>query len=465
MKHIINRIINGILKYFTSIKLAIVLLIILAAASILGTLIPQGRSLEEYAARYGTLSTLFFRLQLTSLYHSIWFLTLLGLFSLNIIVCTLERLSPKWRRATKPHIAVDPKSLLALKTNVRIKRNAPLADVQSEVTTHLAKARYKVRTETQGSRIAVLARKRIGGIFGSDVVHLGLLIILAGGILSGVTSIRDNIALKEGDVKPVPKADFEVRLDKFTTEYYPDGNVKAWKSDLTVLEKKTPVLSKTIAVNHPLTYKGYSFYQTSYGWNWDSPAVEIWAKSKSDPAYLKKMKLKVGERALLEDKGQTTIAVQRFLPDFVLGESNQPENRSDQPNNPAALIEGFRGAEKVFSGWIFANYPDFAQMHAANDKDKGAETDLAFELKKFEAGQYSVLEAAKDPGANLIWIGCALLMLGLGLAFYWPTWEIKAVLEESQGKTELIAGGVAAKSQEAFGAEFENIASALRRSK
>jgi len=456
-----------IIKFFTSIKLAIVLLIILAAASILGTLIPQGRSLEEYAARYGTLSTLFIRLQLTGLYHSIWYLALLGLFALNIIVCTLERLSPKWRRATKPHLVVDPKSLLALRANVRLKRNAPPADVQSEVTTLLAKARYKVRTERHGPRIALLARKRIGGIFGSDVVHLGLLIILAGGILSGVTSIRANIDLSEGDVKPVPKADFEVRLDKFTTEYYPDGSVKAWKSDLTVLEKKSPILSKTIAVNHPLTYKGYSFYQTSYGWNWDSPSVEIWAKSKSDPAFLKKMTLKVGERALLEDKAQTTIAVKGFFPDFVLGESKQPENRSDQPNNPAAVIEGFRGGEKIFYAYIFANpeFRDFAQMHAANEKDKGAETDLAFELKKFEAGQYSVLEAAKDPGANLIWIGCALLMLGLGLAFYWPTWEIKAVLEESQGKTELIAGGIAAKSREAFGAEFEKIASALRRSK
>jgi len=440
-------------------------LIILAAASILGTLIPQGRSLEEYAARYGTLSTLFIRLQLTGLYHSIWYLALLGLFALNIIVCTLERLSPKWRRATKPHLAVDPKSLAALKANIRLKRNAQVAEVQAEVTTLLAKARYKVRTETQGPRTSVLARKRIGGIFGSDIVHLGLLVIIAGGILSGVTSIRANLDLKEGDVKRVPKAGFEVRLDKFTTEYYPDGSVKAWKSDLTVLEKKTPVLSKTIAVNRPLTYKGYSFYQTSYGWNWDSPAVEIWAKSKSDPAYLKKMTLKVGERALLEDKGQTTIAVQRFLPDFVLGESNQPENRSDQPNNPAALIEGFRGADKIFSGWIFANYPDFAQMHAANEKDKSAESDLAFELKKFEAGQFSVLEAAKDPGANLIWIGCALLMLGLGLAFYWPTWEIKAVIEESQGKIELVAGGVAFKSREAFDADFENFASALRRTK
>jgi cytochrome c biogenesis protein len=453
------------IKFFTSIKLAIVLLIILVIISILGTFIPQGRSLEEYVARYGRLSGLFIRLELTGLYHSVWYFGLLGLFALNIIICTLTRLTPKLRRALKPHLTADPKSLSTLKTNARFKRSAPLADVQSELTKLLAAAHYKVKAAAQPSRISILARKRIGGIFGSDVVHIGLLIILAGGIVSGVGSIRDSLSLNVGDVKPVPKAEFEVRLDKFTTEYYPDGSVKAWKSDLTVLEQKKPVLTRTISVNHPLTYKGYSFYQTSYGWNWDSPAVEIWAKCKNDPTFLKKMKLKVGERVLLEDKAQTTIAVQKFLPDFVLGEANQPENRSLQPNNPAALIEGFRGAEKVFSGWIFSNFPDFDQIHAANDKDKEKETDLAFELKSFEAGQYSVLEAAKDPGAILIWIGCALILLGLGLAFYWPTWEIKAVLEESQGKTEWIAGGVATKSREAFGAEFERITAGLRRSK
>jgi cytochrome c biogenesis protein len=453
------------IKFFTSIKLAIMLLIILAIVSILGTFIPQGRNLEEYVARYGRLSGPFIRLELMGLYHSIWYLGLLGLFALNIIICTLTRLTPKLRRALKPHLAADPKSLSALKTNARFKRSAPLADVQSELTKLLAAAHYKVKAAAQPSRISILARKRIGGIFGSDVVHIGLLIILAGGIVSGVGSIRDSLSLNVGDVKPVPKAEFEVRLDKFTTEYYPDRSVKAWKSDLTVLEQKKPVLRRTISVNHPLTYKGYSFYQTSYGWNWDSPAVEIWAKSKNDPTFLKKMKLKVGERALLEDKAQTTIAVQKFLPDFVLGEANQPENRTLQPNNPAALIEGFRGTEKVFSGWIFSNFPDFDQIHAANDKDKEKEMDLAFELKSFEAGQYSVLEAAKDPGAILIWIGCALLMAGLGLAFYWPTWEIKAALEESQGKTEWIAGGVATKSREAFGAEFERITAALRRSK
>ena len=455
-----------LIKFFTSIKLAIVLLIILALASIVGTLIPQARSAEEYAARYGQLAGLLNALQLTRLYHSIWFMGLLIMFALNIIVCTLERLGPKYRRAFKPRLEIDPKGLLALKVNARAKRAAPAAEAAGEVRRALEGARYRVREAAAGPRVHLLGRKKVWGLFGSDIVHVGLLIILAGGIISGATSIRADIDLAEGQTKSAPKADFAVRLDKFTTEYYPDGSVKAWKSDLTVLDAGgKPVLSQTVAVNHPLTYKGYSFYQTSYGFNWDNPGVEIWAKRKGDAAYLQKVKVKVGERLVLDDPDKTTLAVARFLPDFVLGDANEPVNRSNQPNNPAAFVEGYRAGTKIFSGWIFANYPDFAQMHAANDKDKEQTSDLAFELKSFDAGQFSVLEAAKDPGVPLIWLGCALLMGGLALAFYWPTWEIKAVVEDAQGKSDVTLGGLAVKNREAFAAEFEAIAATLRRPK
>lgn len=58
-----------------------------------------------------------------------------------------------------------------------------------------------------------------------------------------------------------------------------------------------------------------------------------------------------------------------------------------------------------------------------------------------KARQYSVIEGAKDPGVNLIWIGCSLLIVGLGLALYWPTWEIRFILDESPGKTVVLAGG------------------------
>ncbi len=454
-----------IFKFLSSIKLAIILLIILAAASILGTLIPQGRSLEEYTARYGMLSGALIKLQLTTLYHSVWYLALLFFFALNIIVCTLTRLSAKLNRASRPKVESEAKALQALKNKDRIKRNAPLQAAQAETVARLKASRYKIRTSAAGNRVSLLARKRIAGIFGSDVVHVGLLVILAGGVISGLTSVRQNLEMREGQVVSIPATDFSLRLDKFTTLYYPDGSVKTWISDLTVLEGDRTVLTRKVEVNRPLNYKGFNFYQTSYGYNWDSPAVEIGAKKKSDPAYAKKVKVKVGERALLDDKDQLTVSVVRFLPDFVLGEGNQPETRSLQPNNPAALVEGFRGGEKIITGWVFANYPDWDQMHSANAKDKAAPTDLVFQLKSFEAGQFSVLEAAKDPGVPLIWIGCVLVMAGFGLAFYWPTWEIKAVFEETLGKTDIVLGGLAAKSRESFAVEFEAVAADLRRSK
>lgn len=450
---------KAFIRFFSSVKLAIVLLIILAVASILGTLIPQGRSVEEYAARYGQLSGLFTRLQLTGLYHSVWFLILLGLFALNIIVCTLTRLGPKWRRAVRPALGYEAKSVGAMKVRDKLKRNSASAASLAEVSRALSRARYKVRSETRDGRTSVLGRKRIWGIFGSDVVHLGLLVIIAGGLLSGLTGSRTELSLKEGQVLAVPGAGFDLRLDKFSTELYPDGSVKDWKSALTVLESGRPVLEKTIEVNHPLQHRGYRFYQSSYGWNWDNPALLIEVRKKSDPAYLKTFKLRVGERVPLDDPAGTTIGVARFIPDFVLGEGNAPETRSLQPNNPAALVEGFAGAEKAFSGWVFANYPDMDQMH------KTRESDLTFKLRNYEAGQFSVVEATRDKGVALIWLGCILLMAGLVLAFYWPTWEIRAVLEEAQNKTDVTLGGLASKSREAFQAEFDSVAASLRSSK
>ena len=447
---------KSLIRFFTSIRLAIALLIILTVVSVIGTLIPQGRSAAEYAARYGGLAPFLIRLQLTTLYHSAWFMALLGMFALNIMVCTWTRFLPKWRRVFHPRPESEAKNLAALKINTRLKSYGPSAETRSLLETSLRSAHYRLRSTSPNGPTSLLARKRLAGLFGSDVVHLGLLVLLAGGIVTGFTGFRAELPLDEGQTVDVPRAGFALRLDKFETVFYPDGNVQAWKSTLTVLEDKTPVRTQVVAVNRPLTHKGYSFYQMSYGFNWDSPTLEIVVRKKADPAFLRTLTLKPGGRLPLGDAEGTEIATARFLPDFILGENNQPENRSLQPNNPAVLMEGWVKGQKVFEGWVFANYPDFAQMH------KTQTVDLQFEFKSFKTAEYSVIEAAKDPGVPLIWLGCALGMAGLALAFYWPTWEIRAVLEESQGRTEITAGGIAAKSRDRFAAEFESVFASLR---
>jgi cytochrome c biogenesis protein len=431
-------------------------LIIITLASILGTLIPQNRSLDEYVAHYGQFANLFNQLQLTKLYQSLWFIALLCLFALNIIVCTLTRLSPKLRKAFHPKLEMESKEITVLKNKEEFKKNISLDKAKKELKRELSSRHYRLKEAKRENKTFLLARKKILGWFGADFVHIGILIILAGGIISGAGGFRKDLTFTEGDIRGIPGAEFKLRLDKFETEYYPNGMVKDWKSTLTVIENEKPILSKVIEVNHPLSYKGFVFYQSSYGWNWTNTSVEIWVRKRKDPSFLRKIDVTVGERVRLNSEN-IHISVLNFIPDFVINERNEIISRSLQPNNPAAFIEGWEGDEKIMSGWIFSKFPDFARIHSEK------ETDLSFELKNFNAGQFSVIQAAKDPGVNFIWVGCTFLMIGLAFAFYWPTREIKVILEESQGKTKVIAGGIASKSREALQSEFEKIMTSLRR--
>ncbi|MDD8024871.1 MAG: cytochrome c biogenesis protein ResB [Acidobacteriota bacterium] len=448
---------RSLIRFFSSLRLAIVLIILLAAASVLGTLIPQGRTLEEYAVRYGGAAGILVKSGLTGLYHAAGFLALLILLGLNIAVCTLTRLPGKLRRAFRPRLETEAKALAGFKIHDRLKRSAPLAEVRERLETAMREAGWRVRSESRENRVHILARKRTAGLFGSDIVHLGLLVLLAGGIVTAAAGFRTELALSEGLTLDVPKAGFALRLDKFDTEYHPDGSVKAWKSSVTVLEAERPVRQAVIAVNHPLTHRGYSFYQMSYGDDWDATRVTLAVRKKDDPAPARPIILHPGRRLALGDAAGSEIELKRFLPDFVLGEGNRPENRSYRPDNPAALVEIRGGGETAFEGWVFANYPGFAQAHGR--EASGWEVGI----KAFDAPRFSVLEAAKDPGVPLIWIGCLLGMAGLFLAFYWPAREIRAGLEEANGRTDIGLGGTAAKGRDRLQAEFTALVESLRR--
>lgn len=450
---------RSLIRFFSSLRLAIVLIILLAMASILGTLIPQGRAPEEYAARYGAAAGLMIKLQLTGLYDSLWYLALLTMLGLNIAVCTATRLGGKLRRAFRPRIEAEAAALAAQKISDRIKTAAPPAEVAAGLELGLRKAGYKVRTASADGRTSLLARKRTAGLFGSDVVHAGLLILLTGAAVTAAGAFRAELALREGQSQEVPGAGFALRLDKFGTEYHADGSVKAWKSTVSVLEEGGVVRHAVIAVNHPLSHRGYAFYQMSYGLDWDNPVLTLKVGTKGDPAAARSLSLRPGQRLPLGDASGTEVALKRFLPDFVLGPDNRPETRSYRPDNPAAQVEVWRGGGKAFEGWVFANYPEHAQMHG------GQEPDLAVELKAFDAPSFSVLEAAKDPGVPLVWIGCLLGMAGLFLAFYWPAWEIRAVLEPVKGRTELVLGASAAKSRDRLASELAALTENLRRTK
>lgn len=85
---------NKIWQFFCSVKLAVAIILVMVVACILGTVILQGKTLDEYVARYGYGLATFIKItQLNNVFYSYWFSILLLLLCANLICCTIQR----WR--------------------------------------------------------------------------------------------------------------------------------------------------------------------------------------------------------------------------------------------------------------------------------------------------------------------------------------------------------------------------------
>lgn len=80
--------------FFNSLKLTLAVMLTLAFAAGVGTVIQQGLQPSEYVNSYGLKwAKIIFYTSVNDLYHAWWFTAMLGLLCLNIIVCTLDRKS------------------------------------------------------------------------------------------------------------------------------------------------------------------------------------------------------------------------------------------------------------------------------------------------------------------------------------------------------------------------------------
>ncbi|MFN3406563.1 MAG: cytochrome c biogenesis protein ResB, partial [Caldimicrobium sp.] len=99
-------------NFLASAKLAIVLFFLLAAFSILGTIIPQGQLETFYLMKYGaTLGKLLLFFQINDAYHSWWYITALFLFLTNLIACSLKRFPFSYRLYKKAPWEINPENL------------------------------------------------------------------------------------------------------------------------------------------------------------------------------------------------------------------------------------------------------------------------------------------------------------------------------------------------------------------
>ncbi|WP_448573571.1 cytochrome c biogenesis protein [Trichothermofontia sp.] len=275
---------QGVLRVLADLRLAIVLLLVIALFSMSGTVIEQGQSAAFYAANYPEDPALFgfltgkliLAIGLDHVYQTWWFLSLLILFGASLTTCTFTRQLPALKAARHWQFYQHPRQFekLALSTEVAATDLTPLVPL-------LQTQRYRVFTEGP----TLYARKGIVGRIGPIVVHASMLLILAGSILGAMTGfmaqemvptgmtfqIRNILHAGPWSAARIPQ-DWSVHVNRFWIDYTPDGTIDQFYSDLSVLDaQQQEVKRETIHVNQPLRYRGVTLYQA----DWAIAAVQV----------------------------------------------------------------------------------------------------------------------------------------------------------------------------------------------
>jgi len=434
----------------SSLRLTIALLIILAVASIFGTVIPQNASPEEYLQVYKLTTYKILKiLGFLDMYHTGWFTFLLALLSFNLVACSLKRFRITWRFFSNPQERLEGVQWKALPLSQTFLQKGPPADGLPQYREALSRVFQPPKVREDSQAFYLFAEKGKFSRLGVYFIHLSVLVILAGSVIGYYFGFRGNVNLVEGEVadrvilrseRQAQPLGFSIRLDQFNVSFYPTGAPKEFKSTVTILEGTRQVLTEPIRVNHPLTYKGISFYQSSYGVSGVKKAVlaikdRISRKEITIPA-------SIGTRTEIPGSARSFVLAQ-FIQDL-------------QGMGPALQVILFEPNRPHENFWVFLNHPEFSERHPGP---------YQFTIKEIDPRYYSGLQATKDPGVWVVWAGCFLMMAGFYMTFFLSHRRIWVRLTEKGRETLVEIAGASHRDRSGFEKEFEKISQALREKK
>ncbi|MCX8043834.1 MAG: cytochrome c biogenesis protein ResB [Desulfobacterota bacterium] len=449
-------------RFWVSLRLTIFLLILLSAVCVIGTVVPQNESEQLYLQAYKPSTYAVLRATgATDLYHAWWFQLLLGAFTLNLIACSLHRLPRVLRHITRidPVLTDERMGTLAHVRQIRLSRFTPddNARFQHTLKTHVASP----RVVDQNGTVFFFAESGRFAPLSFFVTHVGIVVIIIG-VLVGAFGFQGFMNLAEGESSSVVidkqnkaqrQLDFMVRCDKFDVLYYETaGMPRDYLSTLTIIDNGHEVLTKTIEVNDPLTYKGIYFYQSSYGIASGGGGEVLLRFVRPGQQEGTEHRVSVNQRFTIagtQDEGE----VEMIVPDFAMDGNGQVFSRSQEPKNPAVRIAIYSPGRQPYRLWSFANFPDFHQKPDAP---------YAVHFLQYYPRYYTGLQVTRDPGVWIVWVGCCALIVGICMSFFWSHRRVWVRVEKKNDRLYVVTlAGTCSKNKEAFHNLLNRLAAVL----
>ena len=289
-------------RQLTSMRTALVLLLLLALAAIPGSIVPQedvdSIGVSRWQDAHPKLTPVYEKLGLFSVYDSPWFSAIYILLMVSLVGCIVPRTGVYWRalRARPPGA---PSNLSRLPEHAAYTTREVDGDVLQRAAAELRRRRYRVVVSDD----SVSAEKGYLREAGNLVFHISVLVVLVGFAIGGMFGYRGGVIVVEGkgfsndltqyddfvpgslfdgsDLEPFTFTiqDFEV---DWLTEGPRAGMARKFVSTLDYRETpSSPLKSYDLRVNHPLKIGTTEVFLIGHGY---APLITV-RDGNGDVAY------------------------------------------------------------------------------------------------------------------------------------------------------------------------------------
>lgn len=482
-------------KFFSSVKLAVVLLIILAVVSVIGTVIQQNQPPEEYLREYSQATVqLFETLGFFDLYHTWWFVLILLLFTANLTICTLERLPLVMKAVRAPLRQLEEDGFKALPFRKELSVKGGAEQVEAAMLKAIGAKRFKTIVTKEQGTTNIVAQKGAYSRLGYIITHISIILIFIGALTGSFFGFKGFLNIPEGQASdvvylrneplwdkimaafgiakssvvydprggvPYMPLGFYLRLDDFEVDYYtnagrPTGMPSEYWSILSVYDQaQQKVLDKRIVVNDPLSYRGITFYQSSYGTMPDTQGtVVLNVKPKNGQGRGETVAIRPGESSYVASIDRTikVLGVAPFgMRDAASGQVQYYRSRNDEFINPVVEIEVSKGKTPVFK----------TQLMKVDAAEPVMPEDYVISYYDYWGARYTGLQVNKDPGVWVVYAGFILLCFGPLIAFFGSHRKVWVRIVDRKGQAAVLVGGSANRNRLGFEREFNTIISEI----
>jgi cytochrome c biogenesis protein len=467
------------LDLLSSVKFGVTVLMLLAAACMVGMLVMQ-QNVEGFDKYFAVLTPaqkfLGGKLGVFDIYHAWYFNALLLILSLNIVLASIDRFPGAWTYISRKKLDASGHWLSGQKPSATLTlRAANLEEALARVVGAFRGARLKTVVTEKKGKTYVFGERGSWNRLGAYAVHVALLTIFFGGFLTSMFTVGGQMPLEPGLTsneltetvfnldqlsRSVRQLPFEVECTDIEQKLIrKEGAITAdntldWLTRIKIKDPERGEHEALVHLNRPYDYRGYRFFQASFIADGKAREISLQVTPQTG-GQPQELTIPRGGTATLADG--TRVEFRDFAANFTVGGNNQEMDGSVYNNPAATLAVAAPGASPVRA---IAFTPEMAERAPFARQPVAGYTWRLVDFEK--APKAHILAIQKDPGATVVYIGFGLLGLTLCAVFFFSHDRIWAQVEDKgDGRFEVITGGNTNRNQLGFEDRFLKLVTAV----